>query len=182
MELPSLSDDFLLRCHQARDLANYPELATLLPLNQFTFEGLVITRISEVSERETVSTIRSILQKDNSLENPQFLRELEQQLRYLLRRQEAEIGFVAFYDADAEVELPTSQLLQHTAMQHSKAPDVVDFCNHLRTFCSIFLTGSGRQKAAKNRQRQPAGRRTSINKATGKRGLEECPYHFVVSQ
>ncbi len=132
LELPQLSDEFLLRCHRAADLANYPELATLLPLSRFAFEGLVITRISEVSERETVSTIRNILQKDNSLENLPLLRELEQQLRYLLRRQEAEIGFLAFYDADTEVELPTvnfsSILLRHLR----KPAEIVSFCHDLK--------------------------------------------------
>jgi hypothetical protein len=131
-ELPPLSDEFLIRCHQARDLANYPELATLLPLSRFTFEGLVITRISEVSERETVSTIRSILQKDNSLENLPLLRELEQQLRYLLKRQEAEIGFTAFYDADAVVELPTVNFSSILLRSMRKPTEVVDFCQRLK--------------------------------------------------
>jgi hypothetical protein len=105
-ELPILNEENFFRCHQVCDLVNYPQLAALLPLDQFVFEGLVITRISEVSERETVSTIRGILQKEKSLEDPQLLRELQQQIQYLLRREEAQIGFTAFYDADEAVELP----------------------------------------------------------------------------
>ena len=106
MELPALDEEFFFRCHQVRELVKFPELATLLPLDQFVFEGLVITRISEVSERETVSSIREILQKEASLEDRQLLRELQQQIQYLLRREEARIGFVAFYEADDAVELP----------------------------------------------------------------------------
>ena len=130
-ELPSLDDDIFFRCHQVRDLVNFPQLATLLPLDQFIFEGLVITRISEVSERETVSTIRGILQKEASLEDPQLLRELQQQIQYLLRREEAQIGFTAFYDTDEAVELPMVNFASILLQNIRETAEGMLFCRRL---------------------------------------------------
>jgi hypothetical protein len=131
MELPPLANDFFFRCHQVRDLVNYPQLATLLPLDQFTFDGLVITRIREVSERETVSSIRSILQLENSLEDAQLVHELQQQIRYLLRRQEAEIGFTAFYDTDDAVELPMVNFASVVLRNIRETAECIRFSRHL---------------------------------------------------
>ncbi|HEU4902047.1 MAG TPA: hypothetical protein VFT06_04620, partial [Flavisolibacter sp.] len=131
MEMPVLPDEFLLRCLHVRDLANYPELATVLPLDRFVFDGLVITRIREVSERETVSNIQSILQKDDSLEQPQSLHELQQQMQYLLRMEDAEIGFTAFYDTALEVELPTVNFASLLLRNIHDTADVISFCRDL---------------------------------------------------
>ncbi|WP_121353734.1 hypothetical protein [Flavisolibacter nicotianae] len=130
-DIPPLPEDFLLECHHVRDLVKYPELATLLPLDRFLFEGLVITRIREVSERETVNNIRNILQKGDSLENPQSLHELKQQIRYLLRLEEADIGFTAFYDANNEVELPTVNFASILLRTIRDTGDVIAFSQHL---------------------------------------------------
>lgn len=131
LELPPLDEEFFFRCHQVRDLMNFPQLATLLPLHQFVFEGLVITRISEVSERETVSTIREILQKEASLEDPQLLRELQQQIQYLLRREEAQIGFTAFYDADDAVELPMVNFASILLRNIRETAEGMSFCRRM---------------------------------------------------
>lgn len=130
-ELPVLDEEIFFRCHQVRDLVNYPQLGNLLPLHQFVFEGLVITRISEVSERETVSTIRGILQKEASLEDPQLLRELQQQIQYLLRREEAQIGFTAFYDADDAVELPMVNFASILLQNIRETAQGMRFCRQL---------------------------------------------------
>jgi hypothetical protein len=131
MELPPLPEEFLFRCHQVRDLANFPILATLLPLGQFVFEGLVITRIREVSERETVNNIQGILQKDTSLEDSQTLLEFQQQMQYLLRMEGVEIGLTAFYDVEPDVELPTVNFASVLLRNAENAAEVIDFCHHL---------------------------------------------------
>lgn len=133
MDLPPLSEEILLHCLHVQDLANYPELAALLPLDQFVFEGLVITRIREVSERETLNIIRGILQKERSLENPQTLLELQQQMRYLLRMDEAEIGLTAFYEAPPEVELPAVNFASILLRNNSDTHAAIRFCRHLHT-------------------------------------------------
>ena len=138
MELPPLSEEFLLHCLHVQDLANYPELAAILPLDQFVFEGLVITRIREVSERETLNSIRGILQKEKSLENLQTLLELQQQMRYLLRMDDAEIGLTAFYDAPPEVELPAVNFASILLRNVGEAKDAIVFCLHLQTALQQF--------------------------------------------
>lgn len=133
VELPLLSDEALLRCLHVRDLANYPELASLLPLGNFVFDGLVITHIREVSERETVANIRNILQKEASLEDSQTLYELQQQMQYLLRTEEAQIGLTIFYDADNEVELPTINFASLLLRNINQPIEIINFSDQLRS-------------------------------------------------
>ncbi|MFN2438352.1 MAG: hypothetical protein ABR503_04070 [Chitinophagaceae bacterium] len=130
-DLPVLPEQFLNKCHHIRDLVHYPELTNLLPLENFIFDGFVITRISEVSERETINNIRSILQQENTFEDPHLLRELKQQLRYLLGLEEADIGFTAFYDAGNEIELVTINYASMLLKNISVTGDVIKFCRNV---------------------------------------------------
>lgn len=136
-ELPSLPDEFTLKCHHVRDLVLYPQLKQWLPLENFIFEGLVITRIREVSERETVNNIRNILQKDDCFEKAQWQFELKQQIRYLLRLEDADIGFTIFYDTGSEVELPAINYSSILLRNIYKVDKVIEFCNILTQELSI---------------------------------------------
>ena len=130
-ELPTLPEKFINKCHHIRDLVHYPELSSILPLENFIFDGFVITRIREVSERETINNIRSILEQENSFEDPNLFRELKQQLRYLLGLEEAEIGFTAFYNTGSEREIVTINNASILLKNISLPGDVVDFCRIL---------------------------------------------------
>ena len=130
-DLPLLPEHFLNKCHHIRDLAHYPELSNILPLKNFIFDGFVITRIREVSERETINNIRSILQHENTFEDPHLLRELKQQLHYLLGLEEADIGFTAFYDAINEIELVTINYASILLKNISVTGDVIKFCRNV---------------------------------------------------
>ena len=130
-DLPPLPEQFLNKCHHIRDLVHYPELTNILPLENFIFDGFVITRIREVSERETINNIRSILQQENSFEDLHLLHELKQQLRYLLGLEEADIGFTAFYDAGNEIELVTINYASILLKNISVTGDVIDFCRNV---------------------------------------------------
>lgn len=130
-ELPALPEQFLIRCHHVRDLAKYPELADILPLEKFTFDGFVITRIREVSERETLNNIQNILQQDNSLEDPHLLRELQQELRYLFGMENADIGFVAFYDNENVRQLVTTNYSSILLNNISDPNEIIQYCQNL---------------------------------------------------
>jgi hypothetical protein len=103
--LPELPEEFLLKCYRASDITHFPLLSEILPLNNFIFEGFVITRISEVSAQETANKIRNILQHENPLENEMLIQDLRCQLRYLLNIQEGDIGFTIFYDNGEDEEM-----------------------------------------------------------------------------
>ncbi len=112
-------------------MVHYPELAHILPLKNFVFDGFVITRIREVSERETINNIRGILQQENTFKDTHLLRELKQQLRYLFGLEEAEIGFTAFYDDVNEVELVTINYASILLKNISVTGDVIKFCRNV---------------------------------------------------
>ncbi|HVE61954.1 MAG TPA: hypothetical protein VNA26_09045 [Chitinophagaceae bacterium] len=130
-DLPLLPEHFLNACHHIRDLARYPELSNILPLENFVFDGFVITRIREVSERETINNIRSIVQQENTFEDAILLRELKQQLRYLLGLEEADIGFTAFYDDSKEIELATINYASILLKNISVAGDLIKLCQNV---------------------------------------------------
>ncbi len=136
-ELPPLPDEFTLKCHHVRDLALYPQLKQLLPLENFVFDGLVITRIKEVSERETVNIIRNILQKDDCFENTHLMYELKQQIRYLLRMENADIGITTFYETGNEVELPSINYASILLRNIQKTDRIIEFCRLLTHELSI---------------------------------------------
>ncbi|MCU7550577.1 hypothetical protein OCK74_15770 [Chitinophagaceae bacterium LB-8] len=136
-ELPPLPDEFIQKCHHVHDLVLYPQLKQLLPLEHFVFYGLVITRIREVSERETVNIIRTILQKDDCFENTKWQYELKQQIRYFLRMEDADIGFTIFYDAGNEVELPAINYASILLRNIHRVDRVIEFSNILKRELSI---------------------------------------------
>jgi hypothetical protein len=134
-EPPPLPDEFTLKCHHVRDLVLYPQLKQLLPLENFIFDGLVITRIREVSERETVNIIRNILH--DCFEDAQLMHELKQQIRYLLRMENADIGITTFYDTGNEVELPSINYASILLRNINKTDRIIEFCRLLTQELSV---------------------------------------------
>lgn len=95
-DLPALPDDFILNCHHTQDLVRFGELRTKLPLEQFIFDGIILLSINEVTDREAVDHIRNILEEESTLENAEKFQLFKDQLSYLLKVQEIEIGVSSF--------------------------------------------------------------------------------------
>ena len=55
-----------------------------LPLNKFEFEGLVIIRIREVTEREVINNIKNSLLKIRSFADQEIFHELQTEMQNLL--------------------------------------------------------------------------------------------------
>jgi hypothetical protein len=124
--------DHLMQIHHVRNLVKYPEVASLLPLDHFLFEGLIITRIREVSERETINNIRTILERNDCFEDKNLLNELKQQIRYLIQLPDAEIGFIAFYNTDPEVESQTLNYGSLLLQKENEKNEILSFCQCLK--------------------------------------------------
>jgi hypothetical protein len=96
LPLPSLPKDFTLKCHSVTELSLFPDLKTILPLNEFIFDGIILIYIKQVTERETINKIKDILQNENALKDADLYSVFKKQLGYLIHQEEAHIGYLVF--------------------------------------------------------------------------------------
>jgi hypothetical protein len=84
-ELPKLENDCACRgCSRVSDILHIEGLFEALPLSQFEFEGLVIIRIREVTEREVISNIKNSLLNIKSFADQEIFHELQTEMQNLL--------------------------------------------------------------------------------------------------
>lgn len=81
--LPDLPEQFC-RCCRISDLVRIPDLEKHLPLEDFEFEGMVIVRIKDVTEREIITKIKNSLLNIHSFADHEVFKELQVQIRNLL--------------------------------------------------------------------------------------------------
>ena len=83
--LPKIEDECECRgCNNVSDILNVRGLKDSLPLEQFEFEGLVIIRIKDVTEREVISNIKNSLLKIHSFADQEIFQELQTEMQNLL--------------------------------------------------------------------------------------------------
>lgn len=82
--LPELPMEICKSCTRIADLNKRKDICDMLPLSDFRFEGMVIVRIREVTEREVISKIKNSLLNIHSFANQDVFRELQLQIRNLL--------------------------------------------------------------------------------------------------
>ena len=71
-------------CNCVGDIMNVPGLEECLPLSHFQFEGLVIVRIKEVTEREVINNIKNSLLNIHSFADQEVFHELQTEMQNLL--------------------------------------------------------------------------------------------------
>jgi hypothetical protein len=81
--LPELPPEFCNCCTQLSELAN-SDVCNMLQLQDFRFEGLVIVRIKDVTEREVINKIKNSLLSIHSFADLDVFKELQVQIRNLL--------------------------------------------------------------------------------------------------
>ena len=71
-------------CNFVSDILNVPDIETCLPISKFEFEGLVIVRIREVTEREVINNIKTSLLNIHSFADQEIFQELQSEMQNLL--------------------------------------------------------------------------------------------------
>ncbi|MGB8195229.1 MAG: hypothetical protein WCF67_25050 [Chitinophagaceae bacterium] len=82
--LPELPASMINKCCRISDLAGMKELQELFNLEDYYFEGMVIVRIREVTEREIINKIKNELLHIHSFADHDVFKELQVQIRNLL--------------------------------------------------------------------------------------------------
>jgi len=96
--LPSLKEACDCKgCSRVSDILNVEGLHENLPLDQFEFEGLVIIRIKDVTEREVISNIKNSLLEIHSFADEEIFHELQREMQNLLGLQGVQTAIKPFF-------------------------------------------------------------------------------------
>ncbi|MEM1125605.1 MAG: GAF domain-containing protein [Bacteroidota bacterium] len=100
-DLPPLSPADLNRLLE--EPTNLDVWKTLLPPDQFVFEGIVIYEGIDITEQHLLSKLKDDLLKKGSMTTPGQVSHLQERLRSLLRKPDLELGFMALTFGDLEM-------------------------------------------------------------------------------
>jgi hypothetical protein len=94
-ELPALHEN--IACCNVQDMQKIDGLEKLLPLDRFIFEGIVVVRIKDVTEREVMSNIKNTLLDTHSISERKNFDVLQNQLRTLAGLPSIRVGIAPFF-------------------------------------------------------------------------------------
>ncbi|MBA2331051.1 MAG: hypothetical protein H0V91_15705 [Flavisolibacter sp.] len=140
--LPVLSDEVVSACLHVSQLVNYLGLLKELPIEQFLFDGFTIVHVHEVTERESVQQIKQILEKGNILDDKDVMKEVGQQVRYLLQIPDLQLGITSYDQQDKVLNYfnDTSFLLNHIPVEfHASLCDEVARTIKASTYYECFI-------------------------------------------
>ena len=83
-KLPDIPADWRKECCRVDDINKLEGLDQFLPLSDFEFEGMVIVRIKDVTEREIINKIKNGLLNIHSFSDHDLFKELQLHIRNLL--------------------------------------------------------------------------------------------------
>ncbi len=119
--------------HKDLSLFSMDELATHIPLDKFFFEGLVIGRVIDVTEREVISQMKTELLNLNAFSESQVYNKLESLVQSLIGLKDIKIGITPFFKVNghyvfSEVHNSNSLLFKHYKAVIEK--EVISDCCH----------------------------------------------------
>ncbi len=93
--LPEIGDR--VHCCNISELVKMDQLREMLPLGNFLFEGLTIVRLRDVTQREVINNIKTILLETKTFEAQDTYRDLQDQVRALIGMDNAHMGITPFF-------------------------------------------------------------------------------------
>lgn len=140
-ELPELPENCELDECNLSDIANIPELMERVPLSMFSFDGFVIVRVLEVTDREVINKIKNSLLELHSFDDVPVFQELQHQVQNLLGVPGIHISLKPFFQVNDHLVITNPYSTNQTLVKNAPAPELhQQLYNKLK---SIF--GSSRQ-------------------------------------
>jgi hypothetical protein len=94
-EFPTIPENII--CKKTNRLMPLEELMEKLPLNKFMFEGLVILKITDVTEQEIISEIKNTLLSINTFTDASVYRKLQSIMQSFLGMSDIKVGITPFF-------------------------------------------------------------------------------------
>lgn len=111
------------------------ELSTYIPLEKFSFEGIVITHVVDVTEQEVISQMKTELLNLNAFSESEVYHKLESLVQSLIGLKDIKIGITPFFKVNghyvfSEVHNSNSLLFKHYKAVMEKE-EISDCCHDL---------------------------------------------------
>jgi hypothetical protein len=102
-ELPTIPVTREHDCCSIEQIFEKTNLKEKLPLDLFTFEGMVILRVRDVTEREVVNKIKNSLLSIHSFSDVEVLKDLQTEMQNLLGTSDVHTGLKPFFRVNNQV-------------------------------------------------------------------------------
>ena len=126
-----IPDDFIN--HKDHGLLTLEEMQQAIPLDQFVFEGIVIGRVINVTEREVISQMKSELLNLNALSETTVYNRLEELVQSLIGVKDIRIGITPFFKVNGHYVFSELHNSNSLLFKHPKAikerDKVSDYCH-----------------------------------------------------
>ena len=120
--LPDVPQECEMDCSDINEILQIPNLQKVAPLSLFEFEGMVILRIREVTEREVLNIIRSRLLDIHTFSDSSIFQELQLQVQNLLGVPGIQTGIKPFFKVNGH--LIFSEIHTTTDMASKEMPSL----------------------------------------------------------
>jgi len=128
-DLPAIPEDVV--CKKTNRLMQLDELVKRLPLDKFMFEGLVILKITDVTEHEIISEIKNTLLTINAFTDSSVYRKLQSTMQSLLGMPDIKVGITPFFRMNNHYIYSAAHVSNSIIFKHSdasKEKDKVGIC------------------------------------------------------
>lgn len=133
-ELPELPLDLTYGYYRLYDMVVMPELRKAIPLSMFEFEGMVILRIREVTEREVLNIIRDSLLHIHTFSDATVFTQIQAQIQNLLGIPGVHTAVKPFFRVNNHLvlsELYTTSI--HTQKKNEPTPEKLHYVHQAIT-------------------------------------------------
>lgn len=132
-EMPVLPESILNK--QTNTIMTMAELADLIPLEKFVFEGISVLRVNDMTEQEVISQIKNRLLDINAFSNAAIYTELEKHIQNLIGLKDITIGITPFFKINghyvySDLHNNNSILFRHFHSTSDK-DEISDYCKLL---------------------------------------------------
>jgi len=118
-ELPIFPENIV--CKKTNRLMQLEELFEKLPLDKFMFEGLIILRITDVTEEEIISEIKNTLLTTNTFTDASVYRKLQSTMQSLLGMSDIKVGITPFFQMNNHYVYSASHNNNSIIFKHDEA-------------------------------------------------------------
>lgn len=113
------------------DLDSLDKLREVIPLDKFSFEGIVIGRVVDVTEREVISKMKSELLNLNAFSEKEVYIKLEEHVQSLIGLKDIKIGITPFFKINGHYVFSEIHNSNSLLFKHYKAlDDKEEVCEH----------------------------------------------------
>jgi len=136
-ELPEMPQNVI--CHRTNRIMSLQQLKEAIPLDKFVFEGTVIVRINDVTDREIISQIKNSLLKIHAFSDTSVYSSLQQHIQNLIGIKNIRIGITPFFKVNDHFVFSESYNNNSLLYKELKKYDSTEDCSDVSECCTMLF-------------------------------------------